>query len=216
MPIRRIVVALVATVALALSACAPDTPQEGVSAGDGPAAEQSEQSEQSEPTDGAAHGDTTDAPMDEEPAEEEPTEEPEPAVATFDQKYTYEDGVQVEVIKIKKGKVTRKDKADYADDKIGTPYVQFQVRIKNGSKTRLKEVTSDFTVTYGPDGEEAEANYVPSTEDSDTYLDGAILPGKSKVAGETFAIPTRYQGDVVLEFSFDYEHEAAIFTGSVK
>lgn len=208
MLIRRGLVALVAAAALALSACS--TPPGVVSPGDGPANEpepsQTNEESTSEATEGAGE---------DQEATDEPTE-PEPDVASFSEKYTYEDGVQVEVIKIVHGKVTRKDKADYADDKIGTPYVQFQVRVKNGSKTRLKDISNYFTVTYGPDGEEAGANYFPSTDNSDTDLDGAILPGKSKVAADTFAIPTKYQGDVVLEFGFDDVHEAAIFSGSVK
>lgn len=201
-----------------LAGCS-STPTTGVEPGDGPAA-----AEPSTPSETAFHG-----PMEgegdpgeevpEEPETEEPTEEPEeeesePEVATFKDKYTYEDGVEVEVTRIRRGKVTRAD-TEYSDDlKAGQSWVQFTVRVRNGSKKRLDAVGT-FNVTYGPDGEEAESVYADSIPD-DTYLDGKILPRKAKVASSSHLIPAKYQDDVVLEFSPTFEHEAAIFAGSVK
>ncbi|GAA1436235.1 hypothetical protein GCM10009616_35560 [Microlunatus lacustris] len=158
------------------------------------------------------------APEESQPSDE-PTEEPseetsEGETATFTEKYTYEDGVEVEVTKINRGKVSNAD-AEYAEPEAsaGDPYVQFTVRTKNGSSERL-DAYGSFTVTYGPDGEEATSPYLSSVEETD--LTGKILPKKAKVATDTFVIPTKYQDDVVLEFNFDFEHESAIFAGSVK
>ena len=39
--------------------------------------------------------------------------------------------------------------------------------------------------------------------------------GRSKTASETFVVPVKNQKDPVLEYSFDAEHEAAIFSGAV-
>lgn len=168
---------------------------------------------------GGAEGESqpSDEPT-EEPSEEpteEPTEEsPEGGAANFTQKYTYEDGVEVEVTKITRGKISNAD-SEFAEPEAsaGDPYVQFTVRTKNGSAERL-DAYGSFTVTYGPDGEEAVSPYLSSVEETD--LTGKILPKKAKVASDTFVIPTEHQDDVQLEFNFDFEHESAIFAGSVK
>lgn len=214
----RRVLAVVAALAVLFAGCAAPTDGGTVEPGTGPAASEPISEPSDEPT-------TLDEEPTEEPSEEpteEPTEEaedeeslhPEPEVATFKQRYTYEDGVEVEVIKIRHGKVTAEDEEALADAKAGTPWVQLTVRVKNGSKKRIDADSSTFTITYGPDGDSAESFYVPSVDN--TSMSGKILPGRSKVGSDTFRIPPRYQGDVVLEYSFDYDHEAAIFAGSVK
>lgn len=226
---------------LALAGCA-STPTTSVEPGDGPAVEATEGAP-AEGNDGELTPDEAKAALCEayeegsaeweqfqcgepgafptdETMDEPPTEEPTDTssgtgdVATFGDKYTYEDGIEVEVTKIKLGKVSARDVDQLADDKEGTPWTQFTVRIRNGSDARLADVSASYTVTYGPDGEEATASYIPTVDDTD--VSGSILPGKSKVSSDTFVIPTKYQDDVVLEFGFDYEHEAAIFAGSVK
>jgi hypothetical protein len=194
--------ACLATIAaLALGGCG-GTGTEGVSPGDGPAA--------SEPAETPAEGEGTPA--------DEPTEEPtgkQTDTANFHQKYTYEDKVEVEVIKIVHGKVSRAD-AEYSDPaKAGDDYVILTVRVKNSSKAKL-DAYSDWTLTYGADGNRAETVYLSSKESGDHEISGKILPGRSKIATETFAIPKKYQNDPVLEFTFDFEHEAAIFSGSIK
>jgi hypothetical protein len=189
------------TLLLLLTACS--TPAVQVQPGDGPA-----------------------SPVASEPAEstssEEPADEPteyatEPEVASFKDKYVYPDGVEVEVTKIQHGEVSQEDIDNYGQDtyKLGSPWVHMTVRVRNGSDQRLQDVTSAYTVTIGEDGDEADVYPFASDVDSDD-MTGSILPGKSKVSSSTFLIPTKLQEDVVLEYSFDYEREAAIFLGSVK
>lgn len=200
--ITLILASLATAAALALSGCVSPS---GVEAGDGPDPNQATSETYDDPSESVS--DETEG-MDEESA---PAEQP--AVANFQQKYTYPDGVQVEVIKIKRGLIS-KAQAEYSEPeaKSGEPWVHFTVRVENGSKTNL-DAYNDWIVTYGPDGEQAISPYLSDMTDKD--LSGKILPGRSKTVSKTFVIPTKHQGDPVLEFSFDGEHEAAIFTGPV-
>jgi hypothetical protein len=129
-----LLVSLATIAALTLSGCSGTT-TEGVSPGDGPAA--------SEPADTPVEGENaTDQPT------EEPTEE-EHAPANFHEKYTYRDGLQVEVIRIKLGHFTRAEIEDGYEankEKPGDPYAKFTVRIRNGSKKTV-QLSGSATVT---------------------------------------------------------------------
>jgi hypothetical protein len=167
-----------------------------------------------EPGDGPA---VIEEPLETEPPLEggdEPSEQPQgPDSATFKDKYTYIDGLQVEVIKIVNGKFTEAQ-AEYRDDvKPGQPYTVMTIRVKNGTPKTV-DLVGSATVTYGPDGTEAETTYA---EDSDISegLDGKLLKGKSRSARYVFLIPPKHQNDVVLEFSPDFEHDSAMFSGSI-
>jgi hypothetical protein len=216
---RKPLVAVASLAALAvfgLSACAPANATK-VTEGDGPATSQTaEPSTTDDSTTTTEETTTEETTTEETTTEEESTEEEpaEPAVANFHQKYTYEDGVEVEITKMKHNKISRSD-AEYAEPEAskGDPYVTFTVRVKNGSKTTIDTYQS-MTVTYGPDGDEAVSPYLASANETD--ISGKLLPGKSKTGSDSFVIPTKFQGDPVLEVNVDAEHEAAVFTGSVK
>lgn len=157
-----------------------------------------------------------------EPFEDTSSNEPEPEpsetedpIANFNQVYTYTDGVEIEVTKLKHGEVSRSD-AEYSDPvKAGAAWVTVTFRVRNGSEERLEDAYQITTLTYGPDGEEAETPYLASQPD-DKDLDGTILPGKSRSGSETFAVPRKYQDDVQLEIDFESGHETAVFAGSIK
>lgn len=194
---------VVAAVVLTLAGCA-STPTTGVQPGDGPAA--TEVVEPTAPVEG--EGQFTEEPL------EEPTDEPEPEVASFKEKYTYPDGVEVEIIKIRHGKLTAYEAEIDGNAKRGQDYVIFTVRVRNGSKQRLKLAASG-TVSYGPDGEVAESAFVENMPSGS--LDGTVLPGKAKSApSSAWLVPGRWQGDVVYEFAPSFDYSAAIFSGSVK
>jgi hypothetical protein len=189
---------------LLLTACAT-TPAVQVEPGDGPASPVASEPAEATPNEGPAG---------------EPTKyatEPEPEVASFKDKYVYPDGVEVEVTKIQHGEVSQEDIDNYGQDtyKLGSPWVHMTVRVRNGSDQRLQDVSSSYSVTIGEDGDEADVYPFASDVDSDD-MTGSILPGKSKVSSSTFLIPTKLQEDVVLEYSFSYDREAAIFLGSVE
>jgi hypothetical protein len=193
---RRAISALWLAAALLLTGCG-GTDQTGVEPGDGPAVSETEY-----------HG-----PIEGEPGDEA-SEEPSPLTdnARFGEKYVYSDGLEVEVIKIRNGRFTA-SQVEYADDvKKGDAYSVFTIRIRNGSPKTV-ELLGSVAVTYGPDGEPAEQTY---SLDEAEELSGKLIKGKSRSAGFVFLIPTRFYDDVVLEVSPDFEHDSAVFSGSIK
>lgn len=215
-------IALPLAAALLLFAGCSTTPTTNVAPGDGPAAEQTEgQTFDSPPADEPTADETSEAPMDDE-STEEPTEEPtdeeseeEFQTATFKQKYVYTDGVEIEIIKIKRGQISAYDaEINDNDTKAGDPYVVFTVRVKNGTNKRL-DLSASGSVSYGPDGEAAESSFLEGADD--LGLTGTVLPGKSKSSeSSAWLIPSKYQDDVVYEFSPDFDHDSAVFAGTVK
>lgn len=182
--------ALIPLVAALLFGCASPNVQPG----DGPAAT-AESSEQQSPG-----GEPTGTPS-------------ERAPAGFHDKYVYDDGLQVEVIRIVVGHFTARDVAPTAEDEMkGHPYAKFTVRVKNGSKTTVA-LASSATVTYGPDGDQAKESYLL---DSDSGLSGKLIPGKSRSTVSVYLVPDKYWADVVMEFTPDFEHTSAVFSGSIK
>lgn len=136
-------------------------------------------------------------------------------VAKFGEKFVHGDGLEVEVTKIRLGAVTAKDVEGYDDvEPVGTTYAQLTIRVRNGT-TGVIDALASPSVTYGPDGQAADTTYLLDVDDAED-ISGKILPGKAKSATWTFLVPKKYQDDVVLEFTADYEHEVAIFAGSLK
>lgn len=132
-------------------------------------------------------------------------------VASFHDKYTYPDGVRVEVIRIKQAKI-----GPYAstDDpaKRGDPDQILSIRVTNGSAKKVDVSVANGTMTYGPDGDEA-----PFVSDTGVdSMSGTVLPGRAKTGKYAWAVPTKYLSDATLEFTVDFDHDAAIFTGSLK
>jgi hypothetical protein len=155
----------------------------------------------------------------EEPGSEETTTEPaKPAtVPNFKQKFTFEDGVAIEVIKIETGRMTPKQAEDEYNEKIksGQGFARFTVKITNGSKEALPADLTYVTASYGPDGTAPEMIYFG---DDIGHIAGKILPEKSKSGVWAYAIPEKYWNDVTLEIEIqdDFERGSVIFTGSIK
>jgi hypothetical protein len=154
----------------------------------------------------------------EEPGSEETTTEPaKPAtVPNFKQKFTYEDGVAIEVIKIEKGRLTPKQAEEEYNEKVkaGNGFARFTIKITNGSKEVLPADLVYVTASYGPDGTQPEEIYFGDA----TFLEGKILPEKSKSGRWSYAIPQKYWNDVTMEIAIqdDLDRESVIFTGSIK
>ena len=131
-------------------------------------------------------------------------------VATFKDKYTYPDGLQVEVTKIKRTKMGPNAAADGV--KVGAPVQVLSIRVTNGTDKKLDVAVASGTMTYGPDGDEAPAVFDEGVDG----MSGNVLPGKAKTGTYGFAVPTKYLGDATLEFTADFEHDPAIFSGTLK
>lgn len=199
---RRILILFALLLLVGLAGCGGTT----VEPGDGPAAT-ADPADPGGPSvaEGEGH-----PPIEGEPGEEPPTEAPQ-KIASFKEKYVYDDGLEVEVIKIVNGKFTPKDVEYTEEAKAGDPYTKLTMRVRNGSKVTI-QLLGSATVTYGPDGTEA---VLSSLLDTDS-MDGKLIPGKSRSAAAVYLIPPKYYGDVVMEFSPDLEHSSAVFSGSIK
>jgi len=192
---RRAIAAIWLTAAFLLSGCT-SVDQTGVQPGDGPAVNEET------PLHGAIEGEEG------EPVEPSPLQDN----AKFGEKYVYSDGLQVEVIRIRNGQFTARQ-VEYEDKiKKGDPYTVFTIRVKNGTSKTI-DLVGTVQVTYGPDGEEAEQTYLLDEAED---MSGKLIKGKSRSAGFSFLVPTKFYDDVVLEFSPDFDHDSAVFSGSIK
>lgn len=203
--LRRILILLAALLSLSLAGCL--SPTTSVEPGDGPAVT------------GEPSGSLEPDPLDPEvtegdpPYDTEPTEEPSDAApASFTEKVVYADGLEVEVTKVKNGRFTAKD-VEYTEEvKKGDPYTVFTIRVTNKSPKTV-DLVGSVRVAYGPDGEEAESTYVLEEAED---MSGKLIKGKARSAGFVYLVPTKFYDNVVLEFSADFEHESAVFSGSIK
>jgi hypothetical protein len=91
------------------------------------------------------------------------------------------------------------------------PYDLLTIRVKNATRARVN-LSVTTTLTYGPDGEEVPQLYTNATAD----MDSKVIPGEARTGSFRFIVPTKYRNDVVLEFQPDWDHDSAIFAGSVK
>jgi hypothetical protein len=140
----------------------------------------------------------------------------------FKEAYKFDDGVIVEVTKIKTGHLTRQEAAEEGEPKKvkpGAGYAEFSIRIKNVSKETL-EIGEGVgaTVNYGPEG--LVARDLLGDRWYSSWLAGKILPGKAKTGSWAFLIPDQYWNDVVLEVSIsDVNHtdrEDVVFAGPIR
>jgi hypothetical protein len=115
------------------------------------------------------------------------------------------------VTRIKHTKLSDTGAADEGVD-VGDRIQILSVRVTNGTNSRIQVDGATAQMTYGPDGEAASLVYQSGIES----MSGNLLPGKAKTGTYGFAVPTKYLSDVTMEFSTDFEHEDAIFVGSIK
>ena len=199
---RRHVLVLTTVLLLAFAACGGGSGG-GVEPGDGPAA--TSEPTEPEPTTVVGDGEPTGEP-DGEPSEEVERDD---AVVKFGQKYVYTDGVEVEVTKVRHGRISDEDFKDWYEDEATPYWVKVTIRVRNGSKSKV-EIIDSSDVTYGPDGEQV------STYSEKGSLDGPLLPGRAKSATVRLHIPKKYQGDVVWVQTIDFDREQVIFSGSLR
>ena len=146
---------------------------------------------------------------------EKPKKEKKSDVVMVGDRSAYDDGVRVDVSKIRHGKLTQLDTEIFdseAEAEAGASYVDFTVRIVNESRQRLALSTSDL-VTYGPNDDEAEEVLFATAEGDIT---GTLKPRRSKSLRLQYVIPRKHQRNVRMEFHFEDGRAPAVFEGSVR
>lgn len=186
---NKIVAALpAALLALSLTACAETTGQ--ASSGDGPAG--------SSPK---ASSTTTTKPTAPKKAA--------PAEPKIGDKYTYDDGLVVEIIAASKGKIDQYA----AGGRPGGPLLKMSVRMTNKTPKKLEAALTQVTVAYGADGETADTVVQTGIQGS---FSGTISKGRAKTAKYGFAVPKKGFSDLSVEVTPDFDHDSVTFTGAVK
>jgi hypothetical protein len=117
-------------------------------------------------------------------------------VAKFGQTVRFDNGVQLRFTKI-----TSRPEG-----------VVFTTKLTNTGQDPYDTVDFDLNVSYGKDGKSAEC----CMTGTDDYLEGSILPGRSKSATFGFVVPKSGRSDVLVEATVSWEESPAIFQGAVK
>lgn len=129
--------------------------------------------------------------------------------AKFGDTVKYDDGIAVAITKHKNGKTSK-----YSEHP-GSPVTSFFVKVTNGTSENLNGAYVSVDVTYGKDG--SPADQVFDSNNFGDQISGTIGKDKSKTGEYSFAVPIKERGDVTVEVSFtDFDHDNAIFAGSVK
>jgi hypothetical protein len=96
----------------------------------------------------------------------------------------------------------------------GREYVRFEIRLTNGTSTRLDLNQVVVTTFYGPTRQLAPPVYTEGTGARD--FSGTVAPGASTDAVYAFAVPTSELKDVTMVVDFDGPHVSAVYHGAVK
>jgi hypothetical protein len=136
-----------------------------------------------------------------------------PVTGSFHQQVVYPDGVAVEVVRIKH---TRLSDVGWTDTglRAGAPIQLLTVRVTNNSTALLDVDGATGLLTYGQDGVEAGPVFDAKNHTED--MSGKLVPRRSKTGIYGYIVPTGELGSVQFEFTPAFNHEPAIFTGSIK
>ncbi|MFD7204372.1 hypothetical protein [Streptomyces sp. NPDC059893] len=145
---------------------------------------------------------------DEEPAEEPEPEDTGPEVFGLNDTVTYNNKVEVSLSTFSR----RMSSSTAAPE--NTPYLKFEVRVKNGGTSTIDTTAFSVSCAYGEDGKEGEL-----VIDTERGLNGGpttrLLAGRSLTVTWGCVLP-KSEKTVQIEVSPDFETETAIFTGDVK
>jgi hypothetical protein len=96
----------------------------------------------------------------------------------------------------------------------GREYVRFELRLTNGTSTRLDLNQVVVTTFYGPTRQLAPPVYTEGTDARD--FTGTVAPGDSADGVYVFAVPSTELRDVTMVVDFDGPHASAVYHGAVK
>jgi len=132
----------------------------------------------------------------------------------FTETFKHDDGLRVQVHAVDHGVVAKRDAHDGV--KPHEDYVQLEVTVTNGGHHVIKDTDNLWILSYGPKGQEALQPRLTTLTRVDKPMRGALKPGQSRVARQTFVVPCLCQDEAVLEFTFDQEgHLPSVFTGEI-
>lgn len=120
----------------------------------------------------------------------------------------YEDGLAVKV-----GKPAKFRPSDVsAGHNRGNHAIKFTVTFLNESTTSFDLGMASAEVAFGADGVNAEQVFDTKTD----FFEGTIAPGRKRTFTLAFSAPTSDLSVIDVAVSPSWEHQAALFTGSVK
>jgi len=142
-------------------------------------------------------------------ATDEPVDEPAAGEAGIKDTYAWEDGVEAKITKVEHRKISDNG----AGGRPGEPMVVLTFKVTNKSNQNLDGDLFSADVTYGKDGEPAESVFDLGVGEG---ISGTVGKGRSKSGEYAYAIPTKQQGDVLVEVSPGFDYSSGVFAGSVK
>ncbi|MBW5420285.1 hypothetical protein GKQ77_01700 [Streptomyces sp. BG9H] len=156
----------------------------------------------------ATTDDVTTTDEDGEPAEDPAPEDTGSDTLGLTDTVAYDNDVEVSLAKFSRGT------SSVTAAPENTPYLKFEVRVKNGSKSTVDTTALSVNCAYGEEGKEGDL-----VIDTERGLNGGpstrLLAGRSLTVEWACAIP-KSERSVQIEVSPDFETETAIFTGEVK
>jgi hypothetical protein len=132
------------------------------------------------------------------------------ATVGFTAPATYPDGVRLVVSRATKG--IEQGHGPGVHD--GREYVRFEIRLTNGTSTRLELNQVVVTTFYGQSRQLAPPVYTEGTGARD--FAGTVAAGGSADAVYAFAVPSTELRDVTMVVDFDGTHASAVYRGAVK
>jgi hypothetical protein len=125
-----------------------------------------------------------------------------------DDKVSYSDGVQLQIVNVTFGKETKEGPGMFP----GREYAILDLQIKNGSSKALSLNTVVVTV-LDKSGKPVNPVYVDEAKVSD--FAGDLKPGSTVKARYAFAVPKSSRSKVTVVVDFDGVHSSAVFRGGL-
>lgn len=132
----------------------------------------------------------------------------ESATAAFGGTHLYPDGLRVTVTQILRNRLGKAVKAQKL--KKGAPIQILTVKVTNRSGATVK-TSGSAIMTYGQRHQVAPAVAGKAVHP----MSGTVAPGKSQQGTFAFAVPRKSINNAALSFSFDLNHQPALFQGSL-
>lgn len=120
-------------------------------------------------------------------------------------KWTYTDGISVQVNSVKKWKVPSIN----AGHTPGNSAVKVQVTLHNGTGENFDCTLADVEVSMGAEGVQADQVFADGVDE----CQGSIAPGRKKTFTVGFSAPTKDLSVIQVEVTPSWDHEAGIFEG---